>query len=70
MPAEFQTFSVPDDFDPDCASADEIRAEYVAWERRVCEWDARHRTRSVAELLADPAAMADVPFNPHEELAS
>jgi hypothetical protein len=62
------TFSVPDDFDRDTASSEEIRAAYQDWERRVREWRATHETPSTAELIADEQMMADVPFNPYAEI--
>jgi hypothetical protein len=68
VPVEIGSFHVPDSFDVASAGNDEIRAAYAAWERRCRDWYASHELRPVAELLADDAAMADVPFNPYEEM--
>jgi hypothetical protein len=58
------TFSVPDDFDLDNATPAELRAAYLAWQARVQEWRDTHGTPRTAELLDDPVAMADQPWDP------
>jgi hypothetical protein len=64
VPDEFASFHVPDDFDLDDASNEEIRAQYQDWERRCRGWHATHELRPLSELLADPVAMADEPWDP------
>ena len=68
IPAWRYTFSVPDDFDLDGASSEELRAAYEDWLKMCREWDRRHETPTMQELLADPVAMADAPFNPNAEI--
>jgi hypothetical protein len=68
IPAWVYTFTVADDFDRDAASSEELRAAYQEWEAAVRDWRATHETPSVEELLADPVAMADAPFDPAAEI--
>ena len=59
---------MPAGFDPATASSEELRAAYQEWEAAVREWDRTHVTPTLDELLADPVAMADAPFNPNAEI--
>lgn len=63
IPSWRYTFSVPDDFDVDDASPEELLAAYEDWLQMCREWDRRHETPSMQELLDDPVAMTDTPWD-------
>ncbi len=64
IPAWRYTFSVPDDFDLEHPTPEELCRAYGDWLLQCHEWDDVDETPSLDELLNDAAAMADTPWDP------
>jgi len=68
VPEHLQGFDLsywlPDVSDHEFVTSAEIHKAYQRYEAARRDWHATHEVRPLAELLADPVAMADVPWNP------
>ena len=71
MPLELGVYDpgqwLPDGLTWEDATDAELHAGYVEYQRAGAAWREVYELPSVAEMLEDPAAMADTPWNPAED---